>query len=97
MHVVVEKSLGSTVAGGGTALRTLPVLPEHRGGELDHDPGWRNVGPDRAAGQRQLFGINAVFSGLTTGSWIVGMCGSSTNAASWNNNEYGYITALVFQ
>jgi len=97
VHVVVDQSLGSTVAGGGTALNLYPCFQSTVVGSSITTQGGGMFALTVPQGQRQLFGINAVFTGFPTGTWRVGMCGSSANAASWNNNEWGYITALVFQ
>ncbi len=51
-----------------------------------------------AANSRHTFGINAVISNLPAGTYDVGMCGQtdSPNVVLWNSNEYGYVSALVF-
>ena len=50
-----------------------------------------------AQSQRQPVGIDYyVFSGLAAGTYTIGMCGSAFAPANWNNNEWGYVSALVF-
>jgi len=46
------------------------------------------------AGQRHTFGISAVVSGLSAGTYQFGMCGSASTTG-WNNNEYAYINGMV--
>jgi hypothetical protein len=40
-------------------------------------------------------GLTWDISNLAAGQYNVGLCGSSSNAAAWNANEWGYTTALV--
>jgi hypothetical protein len=48
-----------------------------------------------APNMRQTFGISAVLTGLAAGTYNVGTCGSSSNLANWNNNEWSYTSAMV--
>lgn len=43
---------------------------------------------------RALFGLSAVIEGLN-GTYEVGLCGFTSNLASWNDNNAGYTTALI--
>jgi hypothetical protein len=46
---------------------------------------------------RNIYSISGVISGLPAGTYNVGMAGNASPAAAhWNNNEWGYVTALVF-
>jgi hypothetical protein len=40
--------------------------------------------------------ISGIITGLPAGTYIVGMAGRAAAPANWNNNEWGYVTALVF-
>jgi hypothetical protein len=95
-HIVVFKSLGSNAAGGGTSLNLYPCYQNVAGGVLTTQGGGI-FGLTVPPAQRQLYGITWVYSNLAAATYTVGMCGSSSNSASWNNNEWGYISALVFQ
>jgi hypothetical protein len=95
-HLVVEKALGSTVAGGGTALNIYPCYQNTIAGSPLTTQGLGIFGLTAAQNQRHVYGINWVFSNLAAGTYAIGMCGSSSNAASWNNNEWTYLSALVF-
>jgi hypothetical protein len=47
------------------------------------------------AGTRVLMGLTWDIANLASGTYQVGLCGSSSSAAAWNTNEWGYTTALV--
>lgn len=95
-HMVVEKSLGSSVAGGASGLNIYPCYQLSGGGVLTTQGGGI-FGLQVVNTQRIPFGINWVFSGLAAGTYTIGMCGASAaGSANWNNNEWGYISALVF-
>ena len=97
VHMSVLHGLGSSVAGGGTALRLYACYQNAVVGSPLTTQGsgiWDLTVPQ---GQRHQFGVTYVFAGLAAGTYTVGMCGSSTNAASWNSNDFGYITTLIFQ
>lgn len=93
-HMVIEKALGA----GATAATNLNIYAcyQNTGGGALTTQGAGIFGLTAAVNERKEFGINWVFSGLLAGTYTVGMCGSSTNAVNWTNNEWGYISALVF-
>jgi hypothetical protein len=93
--MVVHKALGSFAAGGGTSLNIYPCYQLTPGGTLTTQNGGI-FGLTVPQNQRQLFGINWIFSGLSAGTYTIGMCGSTPTPAGWNNNEWGYISAIVF-
>jgi len=41
-------------------------------------------------------GLNAIITGLGTGTYDVGLCGYSSDASNWDANDYGYTSAFVF-
>lgn len=45
---------------------------------------------------RNLYGLSAVTPALAAGTYELGLCGSSSNGANWNSNEWGYVSATVF-
>jgi hypothetical protein len=95
-HMVMQKALGSTVAGGATDLDIYPCYLNVAGGAVTAVGG--GIFDLRIAqNQRLLFGMNHVYSGLPAGTYTIGMCGITSQPANWNNNEWGYISALVFQ
>jgi len=94
-HLVVEKALGTTVAGAnGLNLYACYQNTVGPGPITLQGGGMFNLTVTPT--QRLPFGINWVFSNLAAGTYTIGMCGSTPAFANWNNNEWGYISALVF-
>ncbi len=48
-----------------------------------------------AAGERKNYSMSAIFSNALAGTYQVGLCGD-TSSTAWNNNEYSYTTAILF-
>lgn len=92
IHAVATKALGSTLVGGGVdhlymcSKLGAAAIVSHGSGVFDLDA---------AQNSRQLYGLSHVYTGLPAGAHVVGLCGSSTSPATWNHNEYGYISAFV--
>lgn len=73
--------------------------------------GYRNVttaGPVTAVGggtfgltcpvnTRSHFTLSSMITSLPAGNYQFGMVGSSPFPANWNNNEWGYVTVMVFE
>jgi hypothetical protein len=58
--------------------------------------GWGIYDLTCPANNRQMYGMSASIQGLPAGTHAVGLCGLvAGTAANWNNNEYGYVTAMV--
>ena len=51
-----------------------------------------------SANIRTTFVQAGIATGLAAGTYQVGVCGKtdSGQGANWNNNEFGFVTALVF-
>jgi len=94
-HMLSNKSLGSSAIGGAFALNIYPCYQLSPTGPLTSQGGGI-LGLTVPTNQRQLYAINWVFSGLAAGTYTIGMCGSAFGAANWNNNDWGYISAMVF-
>lgn len=94
IHVVSTASLGSTLSGGANGL-DLWIC--HRSGTGPFTTvGAGSFGLKVPQNTRQHFTLSAVITGLAAGTYSVGLCGKYTTATSgWNDNEYGYTTALV--
>jgi hypothetical protein len=93
--VTANCGLGSVAVGGATNLNlfigflaTGGTVPSNLGGGVFNMQTPQNT--------RQMYGLSGVLSGLAPGTYQVGLTGSSSNFANWNNNEWGYVTALVF-
>ncbi|MDB4957104.1 MAG: hypothetical protein JWO36_4673 [Myxococcales bacterium] len=93
IYASANAGLGS-LATAGTALNIYMCYQLSGGPVTTWSLGM--FGLTSAANSRQVYGISAVMSGLGAGTYAVGMCGSSTSAANWNNNEWGYLSAMVF-
>jgi len=46
---------------------------------------------------RQMVTLSAAVTGLSTGTYQMGLCGESSDSGSWNWNEFSYTTAIVTQ
>ncbi|MDP3890156.1 hypothetical protein [Nocardioides sp.] len=95
VHVTSHKVFGSTAAAGATNLNLwicyrpagASTPPVHVGGGA--------LGIRVTQNTSVPMGLSAVLPNLPQGSYHVALCGSSSNAANWNFNEFGYTTALV--
>lgn len=95
VYVTVSKALGSTVAGGGVALDlymgyqlSSATTPTVVGGGIFDNRCAQNT--------RQVYTMTYCFSGLAAGTYTFGMVGNSTTPSSWNSNEFGYITTMIY-
>lgn len=87
---------GSTSAGGATGLNIFPAYQLSGGGALTTSGGG-TFGLTVAQNQRTTFGTSCTFTNLTPGTYTFGVAGIVTGtAANWNNNEYGYVSAIKF-
>jgi hypothetical protein len=94
IHVVGTATLGSTAVGGGTAL-DLYVCFQRTGSPITTEGGGA-FGLTVAQNQRSTFSLSSVVTVTgPTADTVVGLCGSSVSAGNWNNNEWGYVSALL--
>jgi hypothetical protein len=95
--VTSHKAFGSTVAGGADSLNLY----------IGHRPAGSTAAPSVvgngifgnrvAANTRVTMGLSAVITGLTPGTYEVGLAGSAGGLAfNWNSNERSYTTAVVY-
>jgi hypothetical protein len=92
--MTVSKALGSIAVGGagnldiwaGSQLGVNPIV-QHGGGILNLRC---------SQNTRDLFTMTHIYTGLAAGTYTIGMVGITTEAANWNNNEWGYISVIVF-
>ncbi len=80
-------------AGGATGLNLYPCCQSTVVGSPLITQGGGMFGITAAQNQRHSVGLNFVFSSLAASTYTIGMCGSSPNAAKWNNNEWDFISA----
>lgn len=93
--VTAHAAMGSAAAGGGTQLNLYIGRQPSSGGAVSA-VGNGLFGLTAAQSQRHTFGMSAVITGLPAGTYNFGLAGASANAASWNSNDFGYVTVLVF-
>lgn len=94
VHVTATQSLGSTAAGGGTGL-DLWVGYRLQGNTAVTTLGGGIFGLTVPQNQRHTFTLSGILFNLPAGTYEVGLVGRSGNPASWNNNEWGYVTAFT--
>lgn len=91
--VTAHKTFGSIASEGGIGLSLWICYKQIPNGSLTLvGAGAPNLRVPQNT--RALFGLSAVIEGLN-GTYEVGLCGSTSNLASWNDNNVGYTTALV--
>ncbi len=90
----VSQALGSTLVGGASSLNIYPAY-QLSGGGLVTALGGGIFGIQCPQNTRQTVSINGIFT-LPAGTYTIGMAGSSTNSANWNNNEWGYLSYMIF-
>jgi hypothetical protein len=96
---LVYVSSTAALGAGSSAATSLNLYICHRTGTGPiATVGGGTFGLTSPANQRLHYGLSAVASattGLGAGTYAFGLCGSSANAANWNNNEWGYTSAIV--
>lgn len=95
VHVTSHKAFGS-VAAGGANLLNLNVC--HRPAGTTSTPvtaGMGAFGNRVPQNTRVTLGLSTVISNLPAGDHQVALCGSSSDFANWNSNEFSHTTALV--
>lgn len=96
VHVTASKSLGSTAAGGAQNL-FLDVCYRANGSSAPPTvTGGGVYGLRVAQNTRALQTLSAVIANLPAGTYNVGLCAESIDAANWNSNEYGYVSYLLY-
>ena len=99
VYVVSSKSLGSNAVGGGSDLKLYICYQSTAVGAGIQTIGSGIFGLQTPQNTRNIYTLNADFSvGAGAGMYNVGMCGNggtAATAATWNNNEFGYVTAIV--
>lgn len=93
--VAAHKALGSSV--GASALN-LWICYEPTGGALTAVGGGL-FGLRAPANSRAVYGLTAPTPpSPASGQYVVGLCGAAgAQAANWNFNDFGYVTALVLR
>jgi hypothetical protein len=95
--VTSTKAFGTSTLFGASGAQDLNLYVCHEAGGALTPVGGGVMGLRAAADSRQLFALSATITGLAPGTYRFGLCGYSSDAGSWNSNEFGYTTALVTQ
>ena len=94
--VNAEISIGSTFAAGASGLR-LWICYQPSGGTLTtpHAIDW--IDAQTVQNMLAIYPITDTITGLTTGSYTVGLCGQQSGSVSnnWNIEDWAYTTAEV--
>jgi hypothetical protein len=95
IFVVGTKPLGTTTGAG-----SLDLYPCYRVAGTSDVPtivgdGMLNMSLN--GGQRIPMTLSGVFSDLAPGDYEVGICGDDDGNGNWDNNEWGYTSALVLR
>lgn len=93
--VTANRALGSSVAGGASGLALFICAKSTAAGSSIGAYGDAIAGVTVTSGNRVPMGLSWGISGLTAGTYQVGMCGIASNPTAWNFNEYGYVHAIV--
>jgi hypothetical protein len=94
--VISHRALG-TVAVAGAGNLNLFICFEPAAGGAPSTIGSGLYGLRVAANTRLDFGLSTIAT-MPAGSYTVGLCGYTADGnANWNNNEFSYTSALVFQ
>jgi hypothetical protein len=94
VYVNSVKALGSTAASGASNL-ILDICYKETAGSITHfgaTLSYLRVPQNTTV----PMGLNAIITGLGTGTYDVGLCGYSSDASNWDANDYGYTSAFVF-
>ena len=93
LYIQSTAALGAGTASAAVSLN-LYVCYQLSGGTIQAI-GLGTFGLTAAAGQRHHFSLSAEVTPNMAGTYLVGLCGSSSDATHWNNSEWGYTTAFT--
>lgn len=94
--VTAHKAFGSTSATGANSLNLYIGYRLSGSTASPFSVGAGIFGNRVTQNTRVTMGMSGVISGLAAGSYSVGLVGLSADAANWNDNEYSYVTAVVY-
>lgn len=96
--VTSTKAFGSTAVGGAVDLDLDICAKSTAPGASIAASGMGQILDLRVPQNTRLpMSLTAILSGLGAGTYQVGLCGSSSQGANWNSNEFSYTTALVLR
>lgn len=91
------KAMGSTSAAGANSLEIYPGYNNSATPATIFAQGGGMFGLRCAQNTRQTYTVSGFITGLAPGTYNFGMVGSSSDFANWNNNEWGYVTAMLME
>ena len=94
VHVTSAKALGTTNAAGAIQLDVYICTQSTAPGAAIAIQGGGVLSLRAATNTRQIYTLSFDVA-LPAGTYLVGLCGKSTDFASWNSNEWGSTTAIV--
>ena len=97
LHVTSHKVMGSIGGAHGLGVAICSRSTSAPAGTAPTVAGSAMLGQRVPANTSITFGVSAVLQFLPDDTYQVGMCALAAVPADWNNNEHGYITALVLQ
>ena len=93
---LVYVSSTAALGAGSSAAANLNLYICHRTGTGSIvSVGGGTFGLTSPANQRLHYGLSAVAGPMPAGTYLFGLCGNSSTAGSWANNEWGYTSAIV--
>jgi len=95
VHFMSNQTFGGTA--GAAGLDLYPCYKSSTGSITPLGSGMYNMALPNAGTFRLVFGVSGVTPQLPSDTYQVGMCGDDDGDGGWNNNEWGYVTALVIQ
>jgi len=95
VFVTSTKALGSTIAGGASNLNLYICYQSTVAGSPITTVGSGIFGLKVAQNTRIPMTVSAQVTNLAAGTYNFGLCGSSTAAANWNDNEYSYVSGFL--
>ncbi len=93
--VTATAAMGSTAVGGGVDLNLYNCHQSTAAGSPINTVGGGMFALRVPQNTRVPMSLSASVTNLTPGLYRFGLCGSSSNPASWNSNEWSYVTAAV--
>jgi hypothetical protein len=90
-------TVNAALGAAGAAATGLRIWPCYSTGGVPTELSAGMFDFTAAAGARESFGVSGITPALAAGTYIVGMCGYTTqNPSQWTNGEWSYVSAIVF-
>lgn len=93
--VIANRAFGTVSAAGAGNLDLYVGYRVAGSGAVPTNYGGGMFNLTAVQNERTAFGISGVITGLSAGTYEVGMTGDDDGNGQWNNNEWGYLTVMV--